>query len=69
MPARLTQPLDAYFAASSPHDVAAMLAPFAEGAVVKAEGKPVVTSLVSGNFPGSPASTLDRNEIVRVEIG
>jgi hypothetical protein len=45
-----------------------MLAPFAEGAVVKAEGKPVVTRLVSGNFSGSPPSTLDHNEIVRVEI-
>ncbi len=39
MSARLPGPLAAYFSATKHHDVAAMLAPFAEGAVVKDEGQ------------------------------
>jgi hypothetical protein len=37
MSARLPQPLATYFAATKTHDIAPMLAPFAEGAVVKDE--------------------------------
>ena len=39
MPARLPLPLATYFAATKTHDIAAMLAPFAKGAVVKDEGR------------------------------
>ena len=108
MPSRLPQPLATYFAATKTHDIAAMLAPFSEEAVVKdegreyrgldairdwmeetvrkyhftvdvtdvaqADGKTIVTGLVSGNFPGSPVSlrhefTFDRQKIARLEIG
>jgi hypothetical protein len=106
MSAILPEPLAAYFAAKNRHDIDAMLAPFAEEAVVKdegqerrglaairqwmeettrkyrdtvevtdvaeAEGATVVTGLVSGNFPGSPAVlhfafTLERGKIARLE--
>src|SRR5260370_33636726 len=39
MPGRLQQSIAAYFAATKTHDIAAMLAPFAEEAVVKDEGR------------------------------
>jgi ketosteroid isomerase-like protein len=39
MPARLPEPLAAYYAAQNTHDIDAMIAAFAEGAVVKDEGK------------------------------
>ncbi len=39
MSRRLPQPLATYFAVSNTHDIAAMIAPFAEGAVVKDEGQ------------------------------
>ena len=39
MSARLPGPVSAYFAATKRYDVDAMLAPFAEGAVVKDEGR------------------------------
>jgi len=39
MSARLPGPLAAYFAATKHYDVEAMLAPFADGAVVKDEGR------------------------------
>src|ERR1700730_15405699 len=39
MPARLPEPIAAYYAAQNTHDIDAMIAAFAEGAVVKDEGK------------------------------
>ena len=39
MPARLPEPLAAYYTAKNTHDIDAMIAAFAEGAVVKDEGK------------------------------
>jgi ketosteroid isomerase-like protein len=39
MPARLPEPLAAYYAAQNTHDIDAMMAAFAGGAVVKDEGK------------------------------
>lgn len=108
MATSLPAPLSAYFAAANDHDIDAMLAPFAEEAVVEDEGrlrrgraairqwmdettrkygvtvevldvaqtesKTVVTGLVSGNFPGSPARlhyafAIDGEKIARLEIG
>ena len=107
MSVELPKPIGAYFAATNSHDVAAMLVPFAEGAIVKDEGqerrglpairewmeettrkygvtlavtdavkedgKTVVTSRVSGTFPGSPIAlryvfTLVGEKISRLEI-
>lgn len=104
----LPVPLTNYFAAKNRHDIEAMLAPFAQDAVVRDEGKthsgraqigawmidttkkyrvtvePVdassagdtwkVAALVSGNFPGSPATlhyrfTLADDQIAKLEIG
>jgi ketosteroid isomerase-like protein len=39
MSPRLPEPLAAYFAATNTHDIEAMIAGFAEGAVVKDEGQ------------------------------
>ena len=39
MPTKLPEPVAAYFAATNAHDVDAMLAPFAETAIVKDEGQ------------------------------
>jgi hypothetical protein len=108
MSATLPEPLSAYFGAKKRHDIDAMLAPFAEEAVVKdegqerrglaavrewmeettrkyhdtvevtdvaeADGKTVVTGLVSGTFPGSPVRlrfhfTIEGDKIARLEIG
>lgn len=105
---KLPEPLAAYFAAKNRHEIDAMLAPFAEDAVVKDEGATMtgrtairewmeettrkyavtvdvrevvlagenvkVRSLVSGNFPGSPATlgysfTLAGDRIAHLEIG
>jgi hypothetical protein len=107
MTIQLPSPLAAYFAAKNKHDIDAMLAPFADDAVVKDEGaerrataairswmddttrkyrvtvevknigeedgRTTVSSLVSGDFPGSPAIlryafTLSGSEISRLEI-
>jgi ketosteroid isomerase-like protein len=104
----LPEPIADYFTAKNIRDIDAMLAPFAEQAVVKDEGQElrgraairawmeettgkygvtveatgvegkdgstVVTALVSGNFPGSPAELryvfeLTEREIARLEIG
>lgn len=107
MPATLPDPLALYFAATNNHDIDAMLAPFAEDAIVKDEGQErqgraairawmeettskyrataepiniagtdsnmIVTSRVSGTFPGSPvelrfAFTLAGGKIAHLEI-
>jgi uncharacterized protein (TIGR02246 family) len=104
---RLPPPLAAYYEAKNHHDIDAMLAPFAEDAVVKDEGQEhhgraairswmehttrkyrvtvdvkqfetindrlIVSGLVSGEFPGSPALlrfafTLSGSKIARLEI-
>jgi ketosteroid isomerase-like protein len=108
MSAPLPESLETYFTAKNRHDIDAMLAPFAEQAVVKDEGREmrgraairewmeettrkyrptvevgevaqtdgrtVVTALVSGTFPGSPAQlrfafTLEDGRIARLDIG
>ncbi|MFC4174207.1 nuclear transport factor 2 family protein [Microvirga sp. GCM10011540] len=107
MSKRLPPPLAAYYEAKNRHDIDAMLAPFAEDAVVKDEGREhrgradirswmehttrkyrvtidvrqvetvddrmLVSGLVSGDFPGSPAMlrfafTLSGSKIARLEI-
>lgn len=107
MSQQLPLPLATYYEAKNQHDVAGMLAPFTEDAVVKDEGhehhgraairswmehttrkyrvtidvkqiEPVnghliVSGLVSGDFPGSPAMlryafTLSGSKIARLEI-
>ncbi|MCB5175234.1 nuclear transport factor 2 family protein [Microvirga lenta] len=107
MSKRLPPPLAAYYEAKNRHDIDAMLAPFAEDAVVKDEGREhrgradirswmkhttrkyrvtvdvrqvetvddrmLVSGLVSGDFPGSPAMlrfafTLSGPKIARLEI-
>jgi ketosteroid isomerase-like protein len=108
MPTTRYAPLDAYFAAKNRKDIKAMLASFAEDAIVKDEGRTHsglaairgwmeetarkygvsvevsdveeqsdrvrVAALVSGNFPGSPATLhytfqLSGDRISRLEIG
>jgi uncharacterized protein (TIGR02246 family) len=103
----LPPPLAAYYEAKNRHDTDAMLAPFAEDAVVRDEGQEhrgraairtwmehttrkyrvtvdvrqvepidgrlIVSGLVSGDFPGSPAMlryafTLSGLEIARLEV-
>jgi uncharacterized protein (TIGR02246 family) len=107
MSERLPSPLAAYYEAKNRHDIDAMLAPFAEDAVVKDEGQEhhgraairawiehttrkyrvtidikqietvddrlLVSGLVAGDFPGSPAMlryafTLSGSRIARLEI-
>jgi ketosteroid isomerase-like protein len=107
MSVAMPAPLAAYFAAKNRHDVDAMLAAFAETAVVEdegqkrhghaairawieettrkyrdtveitgvaeADGRTVVTGLVSGDFPGSPvelrfAFGLEGGRIARLKI-
>jgi uncharacterized protein (TIGR02246 family) len=104
---QLPPPLAAYYEAKNQNDIGAMLAPFAEDAVVKDEGQEhhgraairswiehttrryrvtvdvkqvetindhlIVSGLVSGEFPGSPAIlryafTLFGSKIARLEI-
>jgi hypothetical protein len=108
MSTELPKPLADYYAAKNRHDIDAMLAPFAEDAVVKDEGEThrgpdairawmeettrkyrvtvvptvetiesdrwTVAGLVSGNFPGSPATLhyrfrLTGDRIAALEIG
>jgi len=107
MSRQLPPPLAAYYEAKNQHDINGMLAPFAEGAVVRDEGhehhgrtairswmehttrkyrvtvdvkqvetvgdRLIVSGLVSGDFPGSPATlryafTLSGSKIARLEI-
>jgi uncharacterized protein (TIGR02246 family) len=107
MSKQLPLPLATYYKAKNEHDIDAMLAPFAEDAVVKDEGQEhhgraairswmehttrkyrvtidvkqiepvddrlIVSGLVSGDFPGSPAMlryafTLSGSKIARLEI-
>jgi len=103
----LPPPLAAYYEANNRHDIDAMVAPFAEDAVVRDEGREhhgraairswiedttrkyrvtvdikqvgaaddrlIVSGLVSGDFPGSPAMlryafSLSGSKIARLEI-